>query len=636
MRSQSVSVGELPSQISIPQTENHKQSRNNPPVVPKRASGGFALLDSLHRHGVEYIFGYPGGAILPIYDDLYKVEATGAIKHILVRHEQGAAHAADGYARATGKVGVCFGTSGPGATNLVTGIATAYMDSIPMIVVTGQVSRPAIGTDAFQETDIYGITLPIVKHSYVVRDPKDMARIVAEAFHIASTGRPGPVLIDVPKDVALEEFEYVPVKPGSVKLRGYRPTVKGNPRQIQAAIQLISESRRPLLYVGGGAIAASAHEEIKQLAELFNIPVTTTLMGIGAFDEHHPLALGMLGMHGTAYANFAVSDCDLLICVGARFDDRVTGKLDEFASRAKVIHIDIDPAEVGKNRIPEVPIVGDVRNVLIDLLRRCKETGVKATPNQNQEWLTKVNRWREEYPLVVPQHTDSISPQEAIVEVSSQAPNAFYTTDVGQHQMWAAQFLKNGPRRWISSAGLGTMGFGLPAAMGAKVAFPDEEVICISGDASFQMCLQELGTLSQYGINVKTIIINNGWQGMVRQWQQAFYGERYSSSNMEVGMPDIELLAKAYGIKGMVISDRSELKDGIAEMLAHNGPVIVNVHVTRDENCYPMVAPGKSNAQMVGLPKQQPKVPAEPVYCSNCNAKNAPTHNFCAECGTKL
>ncbi|MBN3950174.1 MAG: biosynthetic-type acetolactate synthase large subunit [Nostoc sp. NMS7] len=625
------------SEISLLQTENHKQSRiSSPPVLPKRASGGFALLDSLHRHGVDYIFGYPGGAILPIYDDLYKVQATGAMKHILVRHEQGAAHAADGYARATGKVGVCFGTSGPGATNLVTGIATAYMDSIPMVVVTGQVARPSIGTDAFQETDIYGITLPIVKHSYVVRDAKDMARIVAEAFHIASTGRPGPVLIDVPKDVALEEFDYVPVKPGSVKLRGYRPTVKGNPRQINAAIQLITESRRPLLYVGGGAIAAGAHEEVKELAELFNIPVTTTLMGIGAFDEHHPLALGMLGMHGTAYANFAVSDCDLLICVGARFDDRVTGKLDEFASRAKVIHIDIDPAEVGKNRVPEVPIVGDVRNVLVDLLRRCKETGVKATPNQNQEWLNLVNRWREEYPLIVPHHADSISPQEVIVEVSRQAPHAFYTTDVGQHQMWAAQFLKNGPRRWISSAGLGTMGFGLPAAMGAKVAFPDEEVICISGDASFQMCLQELGTLAQYGINVKTLIINNGWQGMVRQWQQAFYGERYSCSNMEVGMPDVELLAKAYGIKGMVISDRSELKDAIAEMLAHNGPVIVNVHVTRDENCYPMVIPGKSNAQMVGLQKQPPKAAVEAVYCSHCSAKNAPTHNFCAECGTKL
>ncbi|AFY50197.1 acetolactate synthase, large subunit [Nostoc sp. PCC 7524] len=628
----------LPSPTSPSQIEQHNQSASSTSsvVTPKRVTGGSALLDSLLRHGVEYIFGYPGGAILPIYDDLYKVEATGRIKHILVRHEQGAAHAADGYARATGKVGVCFGTSGPGATNLVTGIATAYMDSIPMVIVTGQVPRKMIGTDAFQETDIYGITLPIVKHSYVVRDPADMARIVAEAFHIASTGRPGPVLIDVPKDVAFEEFDYVPVEPGTVKLRGYRPTVKGNPKQINAAIQLIQDSRRPLLYVGGGAIASGAHTEIQELAELFNIPVTTTLMGIGAFDEHHPLSLGMLGMHGTAYANFAVTDCDLLICVGARFDDRVTGKLDEFASRAKVIHIDIDPAEVGKNRVPEVPIVGDVRKVLIDLLRRCKQIGAKSTPNQTTEWLNLINRWREEYPLVVPQHPDSISPQEVIVEVGRQAPHAFYTTDVGQHQMWSAQFLKNGPRRWISSAGLGTMGFGLPAAIGAKVAFPNDEVVCISGDASFQMCLQELGTAAQYGINVKTIIINNGWQGMVRQWQQAFHGERYSCSNMEVGMPDIEFLAKAYGIKGIIVTKREQLKDAIAEMLAHNGPVILDVHVTKDENCYPMVAPGKSNAQMIGLPKQPPKASVEPVYCSNCGTTNAHDHKFCSECGTKL
>lgn len=634
MRLQSVSAGNSPSPISLQQPE-HPISRPLVPT-PKRESGGFALLDSLHRHGVEYIFGYPGGAILPIYDDLYKVEAKGKIKHILVRHEQGAAHAADGYARATGKVGVCFGTSGPGATNLVTGIANAYMDSIPMIIVTGQVSRPSIGTDAFQETDIYGITLPIVKHSYVVRDPRDMARIVAEAFHIASTGRPGPVLIDVPKDVALEEFDYLPVEPGSVKLRGYRPTVKGNPRQISAAIQLIRESRRPLLYVGGGAIASSAYAEIQELAELFHIPVTTTLMGLGAFDEDHPLSLGMLGMHGTAYANFAVTDCDLLICVGARFDDRVTGKLDEFASRAKVIHIDIDPAEVGKNRIPDVPIVGDVRRVLVDLLERCEDANIKSHPHQNQEWLNLINRWRTEYPLVVPHHADSMSPQEVIVEISRQAPNAFYTTDVGQHQMWAAQFLKNKPRRWISSAGLGTMGFGVPAAMGAKVAFPNEEVICISGDASFQMCLQELGTLAQYKLNVKTVILNNGWQGMVRQWQQAFYGERYSCSNMEVGMPDIEFLAKAYGIKGMVIRDRDELPDAIAQMLAHNGPVVVDARITKDENCYPMVAPGKSNAQMIGLPKQLVKSTPEPIYCSHCNTKNPPSHNFCAECGTKL
>ncbi|HEY9301013.1 MAG TPA: biosynthetic-type acetolactate synthase large subunit, partial [Phormidium sp.] len=363
-----------------------------------RATGAFALLDSLRRHGVEHIFGYPGGAILPIYDEVYRAEAAGYIKHFLVRHEQGATHAADGYARATGKVGVCFGTSGPGATNLVTGIATAYMDSIPIVVITGQVPRPAIGTDAFQEIDIYGITLPIVKHSYVVRDTKDMARIVAEAFHIASTGRPGPVLIDVPKDVGLEEFDYVPVEPGSVKLPGYRPTFKGNPRQINQAISLIREASRPLLYVGGGAIAGSAHAEIKELAQCFQIPVTTTLMGKGAFDENHPLALGMLGMHGTAYANFAVTECDLLIAVGARFDDRVTGKLDEFASRAKVIHIDIDPAEVGKNRSPEVPIVGDVRQVLMDLLRRCHETGVCGYLDQTKEWLERINRWRNDYP----------------------------------------------------------------------------------------------------------------------------------------------------------------------------------------------------------------------------------------------
>jgi acetolactate synthase-1/2/3 large subunit len=400
-------------------------------------------------------------------------------------------------------------------------------------------------------------------------------------------------------------------------------------------LPLIRESRCPLLYVGGGAITAGAHAEIKQLAELFNIPVTTTLMGIGAFDENHPLALGMLGMHGTAYANFAVSECDLLIAVGARFDDRVAGKLDEFASRAQVIHIDIDPAEVGKNRAPEVPIVGDVRQVLIELLRRC-QGGEYAALNQTQEWLNRIERWREDYPLIVPHHADSMSPQEVIVELGRQAPQAYYTTDVGQHQMWAAQFLKNGPRRWISSAGLGTMGYGLPAAMGAKVALPHEEVICISGDSSFQMNLQELGTLAQYGINVKTVIINNGWQGMVRQWQQAFYQERYSSSNMQAAMPDFELLAKAYGIKGMVIRSRDELPDAIAQMLAHNGPVLVDAHVTKDENCYPMVAPGKNNSQMIGLPKQHKLEPIELIYCSSCGVKNTSNNNFCPECGTKL
>ena len=608
-----------------------------PPKSITRQTGAHALIDSLKRHGVEHIFGYPGGAILPIYDELYLWEARGEIQHILVRHEQGAAHAADAYARATGKVGVCFGTSGPGATNLVTGIATAHMDSIPMVVVTGQVGRAAIGTDAFQETDIYGITLPIVKHSYVVRDPKDMARIVAEAFLIASTGRPGPVLIDVPKDVGLEEFDYEPVDPGTVKLVGYRPTVRGNPRQVNQALNLIRRARQPLLYAGGGAITSGAHAELHKLAEIFQIPVTTTLMGKGAFDESHPLSVGMLGMHGTAYANFAVSECDLLIAVGARFDDRVTGKLDQFACHAQVIHIDIDPAEVGKNRSPEVPIVGDVRQVLIDLLRRYEELGIPPEPEQTKEWLERINRWRWEYPLQIPEYPDSLSPQEVIAELGRQAPDAYYTTDVGQHQMWAAQFLKTGPRRWISSAGLGTMGYGVPAAMGAKIALPNEQVICVAGDASVQMNIQELGTLAQYGINVKTVIINNGWQGMVRQWQQAFYGERYSSSNMEAGKPDFVKLAEAYGIKGIVIKNRDELKDAIAEILAHNGPVLADVHVRKNENCYPMVAPGKSNAQMIGLP-ERPKLDkaVELLYCSNCGAKNVASNNFCPECGTKL
>ncbi len=600
-----------------------------------RATGAFALLDSLKRHGVEHIFGYPGGAILPIYDEIYRAEERGDIRHILVRHEQGAAHAADGYARATGKVGVCFATSGPGATNLVTGIATAHMDSIPMVVITGQVPSNVIGSDAFQETDIFGITLPIVKHSYVVRDPKDIARIVAEAFHIAGTGRPGPVLVDVPKDIGLEEFDYVAVEPGQVNLPGYRPTVRGNNRQIANALKLIQAAKQPLLYVGGGAITANAHAELKELAERFQIPVTTTLMGKGAFDERHPLGLGMLGMHGTAYANFSVTECDLLIAVGARFDDRVTGKLDEFASRAKVIHIDIDPAEVGKNRGPEVPIVGSVKPVLQELLKLSQTLSPTEKPD-TQAWLARIHRWREDYPLVVPHPDGKLSPQEVIVGLGQQAPDAYYTTDVGQHQMWSAQFLKNGPRQWISSAGLGTMGFGMPAAMGAQVALPDHQVICISGDASFQMNLQELGTLAQYGINVKTVVINNFWQGMVRQWQQAFYWERYSNSNMDKGVPNFVKLAEAFGIKGMVVNHRDDLEGAITEMLAHDGPVLLDAHVTRDENCYPMVAPGKNNSQMLGLPERILDRAAELVYCSGCGAKNTLHNRFCPECGTKL
>lgn len=583
------------------------RSSVHPPSVDtqrasQRVTGAYALIDSLRRHGVEHIFGYPGGAILPIYDALYEAEAAGGIQHILVRHEQGGSHAADAYSRATGKVGVCFGTSGPGATNLVTGIATAQMDSIPMVVITGQVGRSSIGTDAFQEIDIFGITLPIVKHSYVVRDPRDMARIVAEAFYIAKTGRPGPVLVDVPKDVGLEEFDYVPVAPDAVQIRGYKPTVRGNPRQIQQAIALIQAAQRPLLYVGGGAISAAAHTEIRELAETFQIPVTTTLMGKGCFDEKHPLAVGMLGMHGTAYANYAVSTCDLLIAVGARFDDRVTGKLDEFATKAKVIHIDIDPAEVGKNRAPEVPIVGDVRHVLQDLLARVRELNGTRDGELTRPWRDRIQTWKTKYPLVVPRYADEISPQAVISELDHQAPNAYYTTDVGQHQMWAAQFLKNGPRRWISSAGLGTMGFGVPAALGVQIALPQEQVICVAGDASVMMNIQELATLSQYHAPVKTVIVNNGWQGMVRQWQEAFYNQHYSSSNMQPGMPDFVKLAEAFGVKGMKVSDPSELRGAIAAMLAHDGPVLLDVRVKRDENCYPMVAPGKSNADMLGLP----------------------------------
>ncbi|MEL7141330.1 MAG: biosynthetic-type acetolactate synthase large subunit [Cyanobacteria bacterium J06643_4] len=570
-------------------------------TATQRVSGAYALIDSLVRHGVKHIFGYPGGAILPIYDELYKAEADGKVQHVLVRHEQAASHAADGYARATGEVGVCFATSGPGATNLVTGIATAQMDSIPMVVVTGQVTRAAIGTDAFQETDIHGITLPVVKHSYVVRDPNQMSRIVAEAFYIARTGRPGPVLIDVPKDVGFEEIDYIPVMPGEVNLPGYVAEQPVSIGSIEDAIALLQASKRPLLYVGGGAVTSGAHAEIQALADTFAAPMTNTLMGKGAVDEHHPLSVGMLGMHGTAYANFAVSECDLLVAIGARFDDRVAGRLDQFASKAKVIHIDIDPAEMGKNRPPEVPIIGDVKGVLKQLLAKLDDVAA-PNPEQTKAWREQINLWKQDFPLEVPTYPDTISPQSVVVELANQAPNAYYTTDVGQHQMWAAQFLKNGPRQWISSAGLGTMGFGLPSAIGVQVALPDHDVICISGDASFQMCLQELATLAQYGIKVKTVILNNGWQGMVRQWQQTFFGQRYSSSNMEVGMPDFELLARAFGVKGIVVSKPEEMSGAIADMLAYDGPVLMDVRVRRDENCYPMIPPGKSNADMVGLP----------------------------------
>jgi acetolactate synthase I/II/III large subunit len=570
-------------------------------VATQKVSGAFALIDCLKRHGVEHIFGYPGGANLPIYDELYRHEQLGEIKHFLVRHEQAAAHAADAYARVTGNVGVCLATSGPGATNLVTGLATAAMDSVPVVAITGQVPRSLLGTDAFQEIDIFGITLPIVKHSYVVQYAKDIPRIITEAFYIARTGRPGPVLIDIPKDVGIETFDYTPISEENINLRGYRVLNNGNNRQIQRALDLIKVSEKPLLYVGGGAIISNAHNEVKELVESLHIPVTTTLMGKGIFDESQPLALGMVGMHGTAYANLAISECDLLIALGARFDDRVTGKLDAFAANAKVIHIDIDPAEEGKNRQPDVPIVGDLRQVLIDLLTLIKQEGVHIKSAQTKEWRDRVLAWKEEFALEVPHPENSISPQEVMVEIAKQASNAYYTTDVGQHQMWAAQFIKNLPHHWCSSGGLGTMGYGLPAAVGVKVALPEEQVICICGDGGFQMNMQELGTIAQYKIGVKIVILHNGWLGMVRQWQHLFYGDRYEATYLESGTPDFSKLADVYGIKGILVEKREDLAGAISEMLAHDQAVILDIRVTKDEDCYPMIAPGHANSDMMGL-----------------------------------
>ena len=598
-----------------------------------RITGAAALMDALRRHGVDTIFGYPGGAILPIYDALHIAESQGWVKHVLVRHEQAGTHAADAYARATGKVGVCFGTSGPGATNLVTGIATAQMDSVPMVVITGQVPRPAIGTDAFQETDIFGITLPIVKHSWVVRDPADLGMIVAQAFLIAASGRPGPVLIDIPKDVGQEEFDYFPMEPGSVVPPGFRQPEPPEDGAIRDALALISQASRPLLYVGGGAVSASAHDNLLALAESHQIPVTTTLMGKGAFDENHPLSVGMLGMHGTAYANFAVTECDLLIAIGARFDDRVTGKLDTFAPRAKVIHFEIDPAEVGKNRAPEVAVLGDLG---LSLSRLEQISLQQAVEPRTAAWLDRIHTWKKRYPLTIPPSEGPIYPQEVLLAVRDLAPDAIVTTDVGQHQMWAAQYLRNGPRCWISSAGLGTMGFGMPAGIGAQVACPKRQVVCIAGDASILMNIQELGTLAAYGLPVKVVIVNNHWQGMVRQWQESFYGERYSASDMLNGMPDFIALARSFGVDGVKITERDDLRASLDSALSAPCPMLIDVHVRRGENCYPMVPPGKSNAQMVGLPSHPELANDTTRTCGSCGAVTAHEHRFCPQCGASL
>jgi acetolactate synthase I/II/III large subunit len=568
-----------------------------------QATGAFALIDSLVRSGTTNIFGYPGGAILPIYDEIYSWEKHKMLKHYLVRHEQSAAHAADGYARSSNKVGICLATSGPGATNLITGIATAQLDSIPLIVISGQVGSTFIGTDAFQEIDTYGITLPIVKHSYLVRDASRMADIVSEAIYIAINGRPGPVLIDIPKDIGLEVIErYVPIQQHDImKILGYRFQYFMDENKFEILEKYFLNSQQPLLYVGGGVVISNAGEEVLKLVNDFLIPATTTLTGKGAIDENHPLALGMLGMHGTAYANFAVSNCDLLIAIGARFDDRVTGKLEKFACSAVVVHIDIDPAEISKNKKPELSITGDVKKILRLLLSKLRATKI-LRQMQMRAWGVQIRRWKKIYPLNIPKDNKNLSPQEVINEVGVLAPNAYFTTDVGQHQMWAAQFIKCGPRKWLSSAGLGTMGYGLPAAIGAQVAFPEEDVICISGDSSFQMNLQELGTISQYQLPIKIFVVNNHWQGMVRQWQQSFYDERYSHSNMEKGAPNLVKLGEAYNIKSFRIETQDQLVKNLPEILKLKEPVLVEFCVTENENCYPMVAPGKENEDMIGLP----------------------------------
>jgi acetolactate synthase-1/2/3 large subunit len=569
-------------------------------------TGAYTLLDNLIQNGVEHIFGYPGGAILPIYDELYFWEKKNLIKHILVRHEQSAAHAADAYARTTNKVGVCFATSGPGATNLVTGIATARMDSIPLVIITGQVTRSFIGTDAFQETDIFGITLPIVKHSYTVRNTKLLPKIISEAFFLAQNGRPGPILIDIPKDVGLEEIDkYSYFKSSNFFFENhYRTQYLTNSKLLGKILKFLNQSYQPLFYIGGGTVRSNAFKAVQQIAKLFQVPMTTTLMGKGACNEKDYLSLGMLGMHGTAYANFAVSESDLLFTIGARFDDRVTGKLDEFACEAEVIHLDIDPAEISKNRYPQLSIIGDNKKILLELLKVIRFNSSKAT-HQTKNWLKRISKWKEAYPLItINYEAEHFSPQESINFIGKFYPKAFYTTDVGQHQMWAAQLINCQPKKWASSSGLGTMGYGLPAAIGAKIANPKSEVICISGDSSFQMSIQELGTISQYNLPIKIFIINNGWQGMVRQWQESFYGNRFSNSYMRNGMPNFAEVAKAYNLIGMEIRNSKNFEKIIKLLKKYEKAILFDINVIENENCYPMVAPGRSNSQMLGLEKQ--------------------------------
>jgi acetolactate synthase-1/2/3 large subunit len=558
-----------------------------------KKTGAHIICESLLAEGVDVMFGFPGGVLLPFYDTLPQYPQ---LRHVLVRHEQAAAHAADGYARATGKVGVCMATSGPGATNLVTGIANAYLDSVPMVALTGQVARPFIGKDAFQEIDITGITLPITKHSYVVMDTGSLAETIKEAFYLARTGRPGPVLIDIPKDVMTDmaDFSY----PDKVDLPGYKVPTKGHPTQLKSAAELINKSQRPLIITGRGVIISGASAELKQFAETAQIPVTTTLLGIGSFPGNHVLNYGMPGMHGTGYANKAIENADLIIAMGMRFDDRVTGKISAFARHAKIIHIDLDPAEIGKNVRVDVPIVGDVKAVLQAMQKM-------IISNQHMDWIHQLNEWRKEHPLPNVNDSAGLIPQYIIHQLyEATSGDAIIVTGVGQHQMWTAQYYSfHEPDTFISSGGLGTMGFGLPAAMGAKIGCPEKTVWVVDGDGSLQMTIQELATLVQDKINVKIAVINNGYLGMVRQWQELFYAKNYVATPLSC--PDFVKIAEAYSIAGLQVTRREDVKGAIGQAMAHDGPFLINFMVEPEENVFPMVPPGAANIEFLEQPKKE-------------------------------
>ncbi len=577
--------------------------------------GADIVIEALKKEGVELVFGHPGGAIMEVYDALYR---DGGIRHILARHEQGAGHMAEGYAKATGRVGVAMSTSGPGATNLVTAIADAYMDSVPVVFITGQVPTHLIGNDAFQEVDIVGITRPITKHNFLVKSIEELPLVIRQAFYIARTGRPGPVLVDIPKDITqkLSDISIPSSEEVKESLPGYRPHLEGNLQQIRRAVRLIMEAKRPVLYVGGGAVQAEAQRELVELAELIKTPVATTNMGKGAFPELHPLSLHMLGMHGTYYANMAVYNCDLLIAVGARFDDRVTGKVEEFAPQAKIIHIDIDPASISKNIVVDVPIVGDVKIVLRKLLEEIKREGAKLFfPEERQKWVERIEGWKRKHPLTYVKSNTLIKPQYVIEQIyEATKGDAIISTGVGQHQMWSAMFYKYSfPRQFINSGGLGTMGFGFPAGIGAKLGRPEKEVFVIDGDGSFMMTMQELITAVQYKVPVKVAIINNGYLGMVRQWQELFYERRYSEVDLSV-QPDFVKLAEACGAIGFRAEKPSEVRGIIEEALKiQDRPVVMDFHVDREENVLPMVPAGKSYRDMI-LEDGKKAVEAETMY----------------------